>query len=653
MKCPSPCPILSLLTDDLLCRIRSKIAEEPDKKSFRLTCKTFLRVDSLSRTRLRVLRPEFLPGLIAKFESLEVLDLSLCPRVDDGMVVLMVGAIEGTTGEGRRRRRRIRTLVLRRATGLRYMGLEMLVRACGESVETIDVSYCCEFGDREAQSLSLAIGLRDLRLDKCLNVTDVGLAHVAVGCGRLERLSLKWCMEVTDLGIELVTKKCLGLRFLDVSYLEVTSESLRCIAMLPALGSLAMVSCPLVDDVGLSFLGSGCPLLKVIDISRCDGISATGICSVVKGHPNLVQLNASHCMVELSSALLQLLKDSKNLNTLIVDGARVLQSTLHTIGSGCKSLVEIGLGKCTGLTDSDIRELVPGCTHLKILNLTCCVSITDASIAAIVHSCRKLVCLKLESCSLITEKSLEMIGTYCKLLEELDLTDCVGINDTALGYLSMCSELVCLKLGLCTSISDKGLFFIASNCSKIRELDLYRCSGIGDHGMATLSGGCKKLKKLNVSYCNLLTDRGMEYIGRLGDLSDLELRGMNGITAAGLTAVAAGCESLSELDLKYCENIQDVGFWAVAFYLKNMRQINLSNCTISDMGLCMVMSSLPCLQDAKLVNLTHVSVKGYELALKACCGRLKKVKMLASLKFQISPELLQTLTARGCRIRWD
>ncbi|GAB2277374.1 hypothetical protein Dimus_012077 [Dionaea muscipula] len=466
----SRCPILFLLTDDLLSRIRSKITEEADKKSFRLTCKAFYRVDSLSRTRLRVLRPEFLPTLLAKFPSLEVLDLSLCPRVDHGMVVLMLSSVGWS--------RRLRTLVLRRANGLRYPGLEMLVRACSERLEAIDVSFCCGSGDREAQALSCAAGLRDLRLDKCLNVTDVGLAHIAVGCGRLERLSLKWCLEITDLGIDLLTKKCLQLKFLDISYLEVTSQSLRSISNLQMLENLAMVGCTLLDDAGLHFLGSGCPQLK-----------------------------------ELSSTLIQLLKESKNLNSLVVDGARVSESTFPTIGSGCKSLVELGLGKCSGLTDRDIRLLVTGCVNLRILNLTCCGSITDASISGIVDSCRKLVCLKLESCSLITEKSLYMLGSYSILLEDLDLTDCAGVNDTgerkrrvfsfmmmkffrlsnlyflplescnllkflhhlaALSYLSRCSELICLKLGLCASISDKGLFYIASNCGKIHELDLYR-----------------------------------------------------------------------------------------------------------------------------------------------------------------------------------
>lgn len=42
-----------------------------------------------------------------------------------------------------------------------------------------------------------------------------------------------------------------------------TSESLRSIASLPKLEVLAMVSCPLVDDLGVQFLENACPLLQV------------------------------------------------------------------------------------------------------------------------------------------------------------------------------------------------------------------------------------------------------------------------------------------------------------------------------------------------------------------------------------------------------
>ena len=84
------------------------------------------------------------------------------------------------------------------------------------------MSYCWVYGDREAWAISSVRGLRELKMDKCLGMSDVGLAKIAVGCGKLERLSLKWCMEISDLGVDLLCKKCLELKSLDVSYLKVS-----------------------------------------------------------------------------------------------------------------------------------------------------------------------------------------------------------------------------------------------------------------------------------------------------------------------------------------------------------------------------------------------------------------------------------------------
>ncbi|KAJ0079812.1 hypothetical protein Patl1_22337 [Pistacia atlantica] len=640
--------ILDVFTEDLLVRVRGKIGDELDAKTWRLVCKEFLRVDSLTRSTLRLTRIEFLFQLLEKYPNVKTLDLSVCPRVNDGTISLLLSRTRNPLSWAQS----LKSLNLRRATALRYKGLEMLAMAC-VCLESVDVSYCCGFGDREAAALSCAGGLREVKMDKCLNVTDVGLAKIAVGCANLERLSLKWCLEISDLGIDLLCKKCQDLKFLDLSYLKVTSDSLCSISTLPNLEDLAMVGCPLVDDIGLQFLGNGCPSLQVVDVSRCESVSSSGVISVIRGHSGLRQLKAGYCFSEVSMTVLYNMKDLKNLETIIIDGAKVSDSGLHFISTNCKSLVEIGLSKCVGVTNMGIIQLVSGCVNLKIINLTCCHSITDAAISAIAGSCRSLVCLKVESCHKITEKGLYQLGSFCLLLKELDLTDCCGVNDKALEYLSRCSKLLCLKLGLCANISDKGLFYIASNCSKIRELDLYRCTGIGDDGLAALSTGCKELKNLNLSYCDKITDRGMGYLGSLEELSDLELRGLMNLTSVGLTMIAVGCKKLADLDLKHCEKIDDSGFWALAFYSQNLRQINLSYCALTSMALCMVMGNLTRLQDAKLVHLNYCTREGFELALWSCCGRMKKVKLIAPLRFLLSSDILEALHATGCKIRWD
>lgn len=97
--------------------------------------------------------------------------------------------------------------------------------------------------------------------------------------------------------------------------------------------------------------------------------------------------------------------------------------------------------------------------------------------------------------------------------------------------------------------------------------------------------------------------------------------------------------------LEWDQGLLELFFW--------LWQLNVGSCAVSDVGLCMMMGNLTCLQDAKLVNLNKVSVRGFELALRTCCLRIKKVKLHASLRFMLSSEILEILNAWGCRIRWD
>ncbi|KAI9072954.1 hypothetical protein K1719_045083 [Acacia pycnantha] len=615
--------VLRLLTEDLLVRVLEKLGSDADRKSWRLVCKEFLRIESLTRRKVRILRIEFLLGLLRNYCNIETLDLSVCPRIDDGAVSVLLshGSLNWTKG--------LRRLVLCRATGLGYRGLGQLIRAC-PLLEAVDVSHCWVFGDREAAALSYATRLRELKMDKCLGVTDVGLASVAVGCSNLKSLSLKWCFEISNLGIDLLCKKCLDLEILDISYLKLTSESLKSIASLPKLELLVMVGCSFVDDVGLRFLEKGCPHLKAIDVSRCDFVSSSALTSLVSGRSSLVQIDARYCFLELSFPLVECLKNLQNLTVIRIDAVQVSDLALQIIGTGCKSLLEIGLSKCIGVTNIGIMQLVSGC-----------------------DSCPHLICLMLESCDMVTEKSFYDLGSRCLLLEELDLTECSGINDRALKYLSRCSGLLTLKLGLCTNISDVGLAYIGCNFPKLAELDLYRCVCIGDDGLAALASGCKELIKLNVSYCNRITDRGIEYISYLGELSELEMRGLVNITGMGISKVAVNCKRLADLDLKHCEKIGDPGCWAIAFYAHNLRQINLSYCAVSDVVLYLLMGNLKRLQEVKLVNVSEATVRGLELGLRASCGRIKKVKLQTSLRFLLSSEILDMLHLRGCKIRWD
>ncbi|KAG2621318.1 hypothetical protein PVAP13_3NG248000 [Panicum virgatum] len=539
---------IGVLSLDLLGQVLDRLREPRDRKACRVVSRAFERAEAAHRRALRVLRRERLPRLLRAFPALERLDLSACASLDDASLAAAVaGAGGGLAG--------LRRVCLARASGVGWRGLEALVAACPR-LEAVDLSHCVGAGDREVAAVAAAAGLRDLRLDKCLAVTDMGLAKVAVGCPRLEKLSVKWCREISDIGIDLLAKKCPELRSLNISYLKVGNESLRSISTLEKLEELAMVGCSCIDDEGLELLSKGSDSLQSVDVSRCDHVTYQGLASLIDGRKFLQKLHAADCLHEIGQCFLSKLSTLKEtLTVLKLDGLGVSDSLLQAFGE-------------------------------------------------------------------------------------------------ALEYLAKCSELRILKLGLCSSISDKGIAFISSNCGKLVELDLYRCNSFTDDGLAALANGCKKIKLLNLCYCNKITDSGLGHLGSLEELTNLELRCLVRITCIGISSIAIGCKSLIELDLKRCYSVDDASLGALARNALNLRQLTISYCQVTGLGLCHLLSSLRCLQDIKMVHLSWVSIEGFEMALRAACGRLKKLKMLTGLKTVLSPELLQMLQACGCRIRW-
>lgn len=198
------------LSLDLLAHALAAVRDPRDRKSCRLASRAFARAEAASRRAARVLRRDALPRALRAFPALSSLDLSACAGLDDA-------SLAAALPEEPLPVRRVR---LARASGVGWRGLDALVAAC-PSLEAVDLSHCVAAGDREMAALAAAAGLRDLVMDKCLGVTDVGLAKVAVGCPGLQRLSLKWCREISDIGVDLLAKKCPQLRSLDISYLKV------------------------------------------------------------------------------------------------------------------------------------------------------------------------------------------------------------------------------------------------------------------------------------------------------------------------------------------------------------------------------------------------------------------------------------------------
>ncbi|XP_022745713.1 F-box/LRR-repeat protein 3-like isoform X2 [Durio zibethinus] len=585
-----------LLSEEIIFMILDLLNHNPlDKKSFSLVCKSFYAIESKHRRALKPLRQEHLPAILCRYPNITHLDLTLCSRVTDTSLSIISNACASG----------LRSIDFSRSRLFSTSGLLSLALNCKNLTE-IDLSNGTELKDSAMAAVAEAKSLEKLWLARCKSITDMGVGCVAVGCRKLKFICLKWCLGVGDFGVGLIAVKCKHIRYLDLSY------------------------------------------LPSLDVSTCQNLSYDGLSSLISGAEGLQQLTLAHGS-PVTSSLADCLKKLSLLQSIKLDGCLITYDGLKTIGNWCVSLRDLSLSKCSGVTDEGLSSVVTKHKDLRKLDITCCRKITDVSIAQITKSCKSLTSLRMESCTLVSRDAFVLIGQQCHLLEELDLTD-NEIDDKGLKYISRCSKLSNLKLGICLNVTDEGLIHISRGCSKLIELDLYRSAEITDCGILAIAQGCLDLEMINIAYCKDITDFSLLSLSKCSRLKTLESRGCSLITSLGLTAIAVGCKELTKLDIKKCQNIDDAGMLPLAHFSQNLKQINLSHSSVTDIGL-LSLASISCLQNVTILHLKGLTTRGLASALLAC-GGLTKVKLQAAFRWLLPHRLVEHLEARGCIFQW-
>lgn len=627
-----------LLTEEIVFAILDSLNDDAlTKKSFSLVCKAFYTIESRHRRTLRALRSDLILRALKRYRSISHLDLSLCPRVDDGTLTHVAFVTAG----------RLRSIDLSRSRVFTHVGLASLVGNCAGLVE-IDLSNRTELSDSAVKAVAEAKNLERLWLARCKMVTDMGIGCVAVGCRKLRFLCLKWCLRVSDLGVGLIAMKCKEIRSLDLSYLPITEKCLSPILQLEHLEDLVLEGCPGIDDDGLANLKHSCKSLKSLNMSNCPNVSHVGLSSLTNGADGLHQLILTYGPA-VTTDLAKCMHNISRLQSIKLDGCSVTTSAIEGIGNWLASLKELSISKCSGVTDECLSFLVQTHKELRKLDITCCRKITYASIDSITNSCTSLTSLRMESCSLVSKDAFELIGQRCRLLEELDVTD-NEIDNEGLKSISTCSKLLTLKLAICLNITDDGLTHVANGCSMLKELDLYRSPGITDAGIATIAHGCPALEMINIAYNDKITNNSLISLSKCLMLKALEIRGCPSVSSRGLSAIAKGCRQLMVLDIKKCVNINDNGMIPLAQFSQNLKQINLSYCAITDAGL-LALASTNRLQNMTILHLAGLTPNGLAAALLSCQG-LTKVKLHKSFKPLLPQSIFEFMEARGCIFHW-
>ncbi|WJZ97515.1 hypothetical protein VitviT2T_016115 [Vitis vinifera] len=126
-----------------------------------------------------------------------------------------------------------------------------------KNLETLIIGGCRDISDESVKSLAIAAcshSLKNLRMDWCLNISDLSLNCIFCNCRNLEALDIGCCEEVTDAAFQGLNKggSKLGLKVLKVS------------------------NCPKITVAGIGLLLDSCNSLEYLDVRSCPHVTEAG-----------------------------------------------------------------------------------------------------------------------------------------------------------------------------------------------------------------------------------------------------------------------------------------------------------------------------------------------------------------------------------------
>jgi hypothetical protein len=351
--------------------------------------------------------------------------------------------------------------------------------------------------------------LMSLNLNCCDRLTDIGINYLSESCTMIQTLQLSGCSGFTDTSMLTLSQGCSMLQTLHLSGCQqITDSGIRFLFQNGSiqLKEFHLALCPQLTNQSITYLSQSCPMLQLLFLSYCDGLT-----------PDYLQ-TLSTCQFLLS---------------LNICGTHVTNTGIQYLSQSCTELKYLNLKWCDKVTDDGIEYLSKGCPKLIELNLS-----------------RKFEC---SHCNYISNVGLQHLSKGCSILDHLDLSRCTLVTDEGLSYLSKgCLQLQHLNITDCEKITDEGLKYV----QKLSLLKYFNCSlmentpapqNITDEGILQLSAGCNELEHLNLSGRTTITDRIFKFIWVLFKLQDLNVSGCS-ITEEGLENFQRGVGGIEDIE---------------------------------------------------------------------------------------------------------
>ncbi|XP_035660235.1 F-box/LRR-repeat protein 20-like isoform X2 [Branchiostoma floridae] len=433
--------------------------------------------------------------------------------------------------------------------------------------------------DFQAAEKSL-VNVRELNLGSLRHLSDCVFNRLVTVMPNVEKLSLSGCTisyEFSPYDKESKTRASTSvLTFVNIkAFLERQGKKLTSLNLsktgLPgsSLRELAMVSGlairelniagnrDLNDDDILALVKQQNGLTS-LDVAMCGELTSQTVLHIQTYVPQIQYLNFSKCrrMRDSAASKLYTLPDLQYINF-----AECPQISSKALVSGLSSkpmlhLASVCLAHCTLVRDEFVETLGKAVPHLKELDLTSCLAITDRSMHAIAAFLPELKRLSVAWCKNVTdygilglekpseeitqEEALVVLAQHdagkptglqhLARLRVLDLSTCQQLSDLGITCAIRFRELVCLRLNMCTGVTDQSLVAIATNVPSLEELSISQCHQVTDDGVTKVVKRLQRLTFLDIS-CN------------------------DKLTNCTLASISQYCHCLQKLDVSLCSQM--------------------------------------------------------------------------------------------------
>ena len=142
------------------------------------------------------------------------------------------------------------------------------------------------------------VDLELIYLKNSETMTDDALVSLGTYCFKLQTLVLFYCYDLGDRGMRKIYENCTNMIRLDVSHLDNISDELfrKMLLKWRRLENLYIIGCSNATETGFDVFASGCPALKLIDLSYTfEKLNGSNLLSMARGTPNLQVLNLCNC----------------------------------------------------------------------------------------------------------------------------------------------------------------------------------------------------------------------------------------------------------------------------------------------------------------------------------------------------------------------